>query len=573
MAIVLINSGGKFLRYSKLLTCASALAASLGLILSSGNVASAANKTAAQKTTKTETKAASKSDATDSKKISSDESTNSKKQPKQVTTSYEIMTKVAGNKNYKVWQTVSDGKVHKKVADGSDFRYAHIQSNQSIKTKKYTYWLIYVNGRRVGWVNENYFARNTIQAAKKVSLVRNESPDGDYDTKNAISYATDATGTVVDNDDVSVSKSKIDASKPKNYNVKYTYGSAKATVKFYVRKSTKEGMDNSADNVTAKSAPSNYASWNKHYGASINYLNPQGATPETSLHTFSNNGLTLTTKFYQPVFLSVQTTADDGPINRVGHIPEGLTVSNDWAYTSLLSDTSDMKGHIVGYDLSKLTSPYNAQYLTDTSKMSQKKFNNYVKHIKVSPYIPVGHGQALGSTDKYIYALVNDHTQHQTDYSEELVQIRKSDMNINQIWTIKTWNNGDSEDARYYQNAVVVDDHTMYGLYQNKEKTRFEYWKLTRKGSNWYSEIIGATDGSIVTNSAPVQGFAYDPTNNNFYIGFNDVIAKIGYDGTFKDGYKIVTGREVEGLSVYNNRLYVNLAQRAELLESNKLTK
>lgn len=559
------------MRYSKLLTCASILAASFGLIVSSGNPVSAATKTA-QKTTKTE-KTTAKSDATDSKKISSDESTSTKKKPTQVTTSYQIMTKVAGNKNYKVWQSVSGGKVHKKVADGINFRYAHIQSNQSIKTKKYTYWLIYVNGRRVGWVNENYFARNTIQAAKSVTLVRNESPDGDYDTKNAISYATDATGTVVENDDVSVSKSKIDASTPKSYNVKYTYGSAKATVKFSVRKSTKEGMDNSADGVEAKSAPSNYESWSNHYGASINYLSPNEATPETSRHTFSDNGLTLTTKFYQPVFLSVQTTADDGPINRVGHIPEGVTVSNDWAYTSLLSDTSDMKGHIVGYDLSKLTSPYNAQYLTDTTKMSQKKFNNYVKHIKVSPYIPVGHGQALGSTDKYVYALVNDHTQHQTDYSEELVQIRKSDMCINKIWTIKTWNNGNSEDARYYQNAVVVDDHTMYGLYQNQEKTRFEYWKLTRKGDNWYSELVGATDGSIVTDSAPVQGFTYDPVNNNFYIGFNDVIAKIGYDGTFKDGYKIVTGREVEGLSVYNNRLYVNLAQRAELLESNKLTK
>lgn len=561
------------MNYTKLLTCASALAASFGLLVSSNNTTFAATK-ATQKTVKTNKKVADKTDATDEKKISSDEPTdNKKKQPVQITTSYEVMTKVAGDKNYKVWQSVSGGKVHKKVADGMNFRYAHIQSNQSIKTKKYTYWLIYVNGRRVGWVNENYFARNVIEAAKSVTLVRNDSPDGDYSTQNAISYATDATGTVVDNKDIAVSKAKIDASKPKSYNVKYTYGSAKATVKFTVRKSTKkEGMDNSADSVVAKKGPSSYDSWSKHYGASINYLSPQESTPETKLHTYSANGLTLSTKLYQPVFLSVQTSADDGPINRVGHIPEGVTVSNDWAYTSLLSTTEDMKGHIVGYDLSKLTDPYEPQYLTDTSKMSQKRFNTYVKDIKVSPYIPVGHGQALGSTDKYVYALVNDHTQHQTDFSEELVQIRKSDMCINKIWTVKTWNNGDSEDSRYYQNAVVVDDHTMYGLYFDKNKNRYEYWKLTRKGDNWYSELVGATEGTIVKGNAPVQGFTYDPVNRNFYIGFNDVIAKIGYDGTFKDGYQINTGREIEGVSISNNRLYVNLAQRAELLESNKLT-
>ena len=59
--------------------------------------------------------------------------------------------------------------------------------------------------------------------------------------------------------------------------------------------------------------------------------------------------------------------------------------------------------------------------------------------------------------------------------------------------------------------------------------------------------------------------------NQNFYLGFNDLIVKIGRTGELKDSYSFNTGREVEGLSVNNNKLYVNLAQRAELLESNEL--
>lgn len=46
-----------------------------------------------------------------------------------------MMTKVAGNKNYKVWKEVNNGKVSTKVADGINFRYSHIQSDQLIETK------------------------------------------------------------------------------------------------------------------------------------------------------------------------------------------------------------------------------------------------------------------------------------------------------------------------------------------------------------------------------------------------------------------------------------------------------
>lgn len=89
------------------------------------------------------------------------------KKPAQVTSSYNLMTKVAGQKNYSIWKSVHKGKVSGKVANAINFRYSHLQSNQKIKTRKYTYWLIYVDGRRVGWVNERFFARNKISVAKK----------------------------------------------------------------------------------------------------------------------------------------------------------------------------------------------------------------------------------------------------------------------------------------------------------------------------------------------------------------------------------------------------------------------
>lgn len=493
-----------------------------------------------------------------------------KKTASQIVNSYSLMTKVAGSKNYRVWKAINNGKPVGKVADGIDFRYNHIQSNQSIKTNKYTYWLIYVDGRRVGWVNQRYFARDQIAVPKTISLVRNSNYT--FNPLDAISYATDSTGTVADTSmgtdevGIDVSQDSIDCSDPGTYKITYSYddGKAKAATKITVRKSTNEGIGD-ANAVQAKPGVNNLRSWSSHYGSSLNYISPQDFVPEKKLHSWSDNGLTLKTRLYQPVLLSVKTdTNDEGSINRVGHIPEGVTVSDGWAYTSLLAHTYLMQGHIVGYNLNKLKNPYDPQYLLS---MSQSKFNKYVQNIKVSPFIPVGHGQAMGSTKKYIYVLVNNNKNRISKDSEELVQVRKSDMLINKMWTIKCWNGSDS-DPRYFQNAVVTDDHQMYGVYYDKTKDQYEYWELNRTGDNWYPTLVGATKGTFVANNAPVQGFTYDPENQNFYLAFNDLIVKIGRDGTMQKSYQITTGREIEGVSVSNQHLYVNLAQRAELLES-----
>ena len=486
-----------------------------------------------------------------------------KKAPKQVITGYAMMTKVAGNKNYKVWANVTDGKVSKKVADGINFQYSHIQSDQLIETKSARYWRIYVNGRKVGYVNEKFFARNQIAVPKTISLVNNEFYE--FFTRDAISYATNYMGTVISNNKVKVSRETIFCATPKTYTVKYTYGDATASVKITVRKSTTEGIADPdvTNSFPAQPGTNEHQAWKTHYGSSVNYISPTEYTPETESHTLTSGNLTLKTRFYQPVLLSVKDPTDDN-INRVGHIPEGVTVSNGWAYTSLLSHTYLSSGHVVGYNLNKLTNPYNAQHLLD---MSQKDFNHYVKHIKVSPYIPIGHGQAMGASDKYIYVINNNNKLNETTDSEEIVQIRKSDLQINKIWTMKTWV-GDQNSPRYFHNGVIMNDYEMYTVYHDTKNNCYEYWQLTRTGDNWYPKLVGKTDGNFVNNNSPVQGFAYDPDHKNFYLAFNDLIFKIGRDGTLKDHYSFDTGREIEGISVSDGKLYVNLAQRAKLLVS-----
>ena len=538
---------------SKILTATSAVALNVGLLMGYAKPVSAADSNSNNKTEKT-----------------TDSSSKSKKAPVQTSTSYDLMVKVGSGKHYNVYKKISNGKPVTKIADASDYQYSHIQSDQCIKTQKGTYWRIYVNGRKVGYVNQNYFTRNTIAVPKTVSLVRNSHYN--FDPTDAISYVTNYMGTVIDSEEVNVSKDMIDCSNPGTYKVKYSYGNAKATVKVTVRKSTREGVTD-ADSVQAKPFSGNLKSWKTYYGSSANYVTKTDFAPDKSRHTYDSDSgnLTFKTRFFQPVLLSVaRDIKDDDYINRVGHIPEGITMSDGWLYTSLLSSTTITDGHIVGYNLNHLTNAFNGQYLLD---MSQKKFNSYVKNIKVSPYIPIGHGQAMGSTDKYIYVLNNDNkVSYKSNLSEELIQIRKSDMCINKIWTIKCWNGGDAE-GRYFQNGVVVNDHKIYTTTYNKSKDQTEYWEFNRTGDNWYPTMLGATKTGIVTNTY-TQGFTYDPKNDNFYLAFNDVIAKIAKNGEVKDTYQFHTGREIEGIAVENNRLYTNLAQRAELLESTqKLTK
>lgn len=482
---------------------------------------------------------------------------------KQTSRSYSMMTKAPGTKSYGIYKRVSGGKAKGKITTTSDFKTAHIESNRSIKTKKYTYWYIYVNGRAVGWVNQNWFQRSTIKAAKSVSLVNN--PHYSFNTRDAISYATNSQGTVVSNSKVKASVSKISSKTAGNHRVTFSYGKARATTNVTVRSDAWEGIS-SAD-LTPVSGTSAYKPPKSHFGTSTNYRTSLTNTPETHSHSLYADKMTFNTRLYQPVRFSLRSDEGRNIINSVGHINEGMAIYKNMFYSSLLRKDNDMQGHVVGYDLNKLKSRYNTQKLLT---MSMNSFKYYSRHIVVSPLVPTGHGQAMGATSKYVYTLVNNHKKPNWNQSEELVQLNKKDLTINKIWTIKLWNHSDSY-PRYLHNAVIVSDDTMYGLFHNG-KTHYEFWEFKRSGDSWNATEVGAMNGNFVANRAPVQAFTYDPVHRNFYVGFNDYMMKVSRRGKFLKAYgSFHSGREIEGAGVANNHLYINFAQRAELLESNGL--
>lgn len=148
------------------------------------------------------------------------------------------------------------------------------------------------------------------------------------------------------------------------------------------------------------------------------------------------------------------------------------------------------------------------------------------------------------------------------------MQINKNDLTINKIWTFKVYN-GSADYPRYFHNVSFANSHLMYGLFHNASKGTYEYWKLEREGNSWIPTEVGATNSELVKN-APVQGFAYDTQNDQFYVGFNDYIFTIDPMGSVLDTQHFDTKRELEGLSVDNGTLYTELTQRAELLKADK---
>ncbi|MCD5450969.1 SH3-like domain-containing protein [Lactobacillus delbrueckii] len=126
-----------------------------------------------------------------------------------------------GTKNMGIYAKVTKKGASKKVTTTKYFKYSKIQSTASKKTKKGTYAYIYANGRPLGWVSEKWFVRNKISAAKQIYLVED---DNRFNYKDAISYVTDAHGTMVDPANGAV-KASLSGNK-----LTFTYGKAKTTV-------------------------------------------------------------------------------------------------------------------------------------------------------------------------------------------------------------------------------------------------------------------------------------------------------------------------------------------------------
>ncbi|GAA3631401.1 SH3-like domain-containing protein [Lactobacillus hamsteri] len=458
------------------------------------------------------------------------------------------VTKIAGNGNYAIYHRVSKNGPSGKFTSTKYFKHGQIQSKKYISTKKGNFWEIIVDGRNVGWVSQNFFARNQISVAKEVSLVKNS--DYSFPTRDAINYVTDSQGTAVNPDKVNVSQSGVST---KSATVNYSYGKAKASVDITVH----DGDDADADKTPQKGFKT-VSTWKgSSKGSSRNWNRAHGYRSETRGNVFKSNGLTLRTRLFQPRFVSLGYGQAADRMGQVGVIPEGITVNNGIFTTSMFTSSSDNHGHLVSYNLNAIKSKTAAQNLTT---MSWNTFKSYAQNIKVSPYIKLGHGQSLGSSSSYIYVMANDNKYNNGPKSEEIFQIRKSDMKINKIWTFRIASN------RYIHNATFVGDGTMYALFHNGGNNYYEYWKLTLDGDNWDAEEVGATNGNFVSNS-PVQGFAYG--NGRFFIGFNDNIFQVSENGKAQKHYHFNARREIEGLSATGSKLYVQFAQRAELTQGN----
>ncbi|GHN29875.1 hypothetical protein [Lactobacillus delbrueckii] len=515
-----------------------------------------------------------------------------KKKSKKGKTKYKWVTKTAyKNVKKKEW------KFGKKLTASADFRYAHVQSKSyKVKGGK-RYYYIYVDGRPVGYVNEKAFALSKANVVSQVSLVNNPSDSVGFNAEDAINYVTDQHGSLVDNDSVEISckSAKLNISdtgyvssrKAGTAVLTFKYGKAKATSKLKVRGDAKEGIS-SAGVTPVKTDLPKIETWSARDRASSHkHWATKSARDRASSHKYwatnmSGNakGADIETIFYHPAVLSAPGSSNLEA--KVSSAVQGIDFYDNDLVTSNLdlgqADNWEARGHMVYYNMRKVKE-YNWQ-LIPSKMLSFNTWLSYIKNIKVSPYMKLGHGQSVGSTKKYVYVLANWNRSNNWSNSQELIRVKKSTMEIDKIWTFKVWN-GSAKYPRIFLNADVIDDNTLLALFHNASKHRYEYWKISRNGDSFKAKEVGATGSDLISNSAEVQGFVWNSAYDVYYIAFNDYLFKIGagLDGKTDAGkllnyYKFDTGRrEFEGLSSYGPELYVNLNHPTETLKVNHITK
>ncbi|GHN19991.1 hypothetical protein ME784_05060 [Lactobacillus delbrueckii] len=504
---------------------------------------------------------------------------------------YKWVTKTAYKNVKKKW------KFGKKLTVSADFRYAHVQSKSyKVKDGK-RYYYIYVNGRPVGYVNEKAFVLSKANVVSQVSLVNNQYDSVGFNAEDAINYVTDQHGSLVDNDSVEISckSAKLNISdtgyvssrKAGTAVLTFKYGKAKATSKLTVRGDAKEGIS-SAGVTPVKTDLPKIETWSARDRASSHkHWATKSARDRASSHKYwatnmSGNakGADIETIFYHPAVLSAPGSSNLEA--KVSSAVQGIDFYDNDLVTSNLdlgqADNWEARGHMVYYNMRKVKE-YNWQ-LIPSKMLSFNTWLSYIKNIKVSPYMKLGHGQSVGSTKKYVYVLANWNRSNNWSNSQELIRVKKSTMEIDKIWTFKVWN-GSAKYPRIFLNADVIDDNTLLALFHNASKHRYEYWKISRNGDSFKAKEVGATGSDLISNSAEVQGFVWNSAYDVYYIAFNDYLFKIGagLDGKTDAGkllnrYKFHTRpREFEGLSSYKAELYVNLNHPTETLKVNHITK
>ena len=503
---------------------------------------------------------------------------------------YKWVTKTAyQNVKKKEW------KFGKPLTMSADFKYVHVQSNSyKVKNGK-RYYFIYVDGRPVGYVNEKAFALSKAKIVPQISLVNNPVDTVGFNAADAINYVTDKHGSLVDNDRVAIScksaKLKISdmgyisSKKAGTATLTFKYGKAKGTSKLTVRGDANEGVSAANAKPAAADLP-NLTTWSASDGAAASSSSAASSSrTATSSHSYwasSMNGTdraaNIYTIFYHPAVLSAPGSSNLG--DKVSSAVQGIDVYGQTLVTSNLdlgqADSQEARGHMVSYDLTNISDKnrrkYDYQQLPSTT-LDFDVWLDYVKHVKVSPYMRLGHGQAIGSTKKYAYVLANWNRSGNWANSQELIRVNKATMQMDKIWTIKVWN-GSAKYPRVFLNADVIDDSTLIALFHNASKHRYEYWKITRTGNSFKAKEVGATASDLISNSAEVQGFVWNSAYDVYYIAFNDYLFKVGAGlagvtqaGKVMNYYKFATHREFEGLGSYKGSLYLNLNHPTETLK------
>lgn len=470
-----------------------------------------------------------------------------------------VHTMLAGNKDYPIYKNISQKGGVNAYSSTKYFRRGLLQSMHSAKTRNGTYWQLVVNGRNVGWVNEKFFLRNKISVAKNISLVRNNYYA--FPTRDAIAYAVDKHGTLINPNEIKVSQKRISSSTPGTFSITYHYGKITTKANVEVRSNINEGV--TVANKTAISGPAEAEAFSgSSQSSSPNWNVENNYQPETKINNYhGKNGATMQTRFYQPRFHLLDYDQYNDQLNQVGVIPEGINLLNNQLTVSYFSQPNSTWGHLVTYNLDHLTSPIQTQNLLT---MSWNKFKQTSQNITVFPYQKLGHGQSLGATKNSIYVLASSNSEANPINSEEILQISRKNYQIKNLWTIKTWNRSEYF-PRYFHNAYFVNNHLMYATFHNASKGCYEYWQLTRQGNTWTPTEVSATQSNFVKNNSPLQGLTY--ANNNFYLAFNDNVFQIDRTGKVLKHYQFHTLRETEGIAVRNGQPYIELARRPELLK------
>lgn len=464
----------------------------------------------------------------------------------------QYQTKIVNNHKFQIYERLTRKGPSRPMANTRSLRLANYQSKLSRKVRGQRYWFLYINGHSAGWVNEKAFRRSKISVARHISLVYN--PVYKFPTRDAINYVTNSHGSVISKSKVNVSAKSVSSTNIGSHVISYNYGKAHAKAIVTVRSDEQEGIVK----VRNKFKPGKTQStWKHHYKTSGNW--GKSYAPETKSHKLKSGNLDLKTVFYQPATLSIGNSVQGA----VGPTPEGLTVSGKRAYIAMFQKPYRQNARIVSYNLKKVPR-YELQKLP---WLSWNKFVALSKNIKISPLIKLGHGQSLSSTKNYLYVIANDHTLKNSFKSEEIMQIRKSDLTIKRIWTFRIWN-ARKKYSYYVHNAVFVNDHRFYAVFHNGRKHKFQYWQVDKVGNKWVPKQVGASQGEFMRNNSPMQGLTYDKINKNFYLAFNDYIFKIAKNGKVLSTSHFNTGREFEGISARRGKLFAELAERPELLVS-----